>query len=387
MRKNKLKKFLSLLLLFLTILNIPSILLKTYSSSLSSVLSHTMMMIALLLIFFNKSKYPSNLKFLYFISLLFYVLSMFCYEGDLQFFLIELIKYSLILFGLYIALDSANNKIILVLFLLGVLTILLDATFFRFGDVLIDGYNVTRGRYAGFYINANNASAVCMFGYSLVLVSNNKLRSLLLLLFSLMGFLTLSRSFIIFWIGINIIFSVKSFKHLKFVPYVFLILPILLIFQDFFDLRIDRFNSLVNFFTSGSIDSLIFDNSSRQDIWTKYYNHILNFPFIGNGYNSFRSGTLVDQNIGVHNTFLIIFGEAGVIPFLLFVGFFIYLLSRVYKLRSKSLLPLLIFITILLQFLVNHTFFSNGVRIFMMVFLLYILNNNRDEKYIPKTKI
>ena len=379
--------YLSLSFLFLVTLNIPTILLFSVSPSVASNTSYFMFSIGVLLILLNNDKYPINLKYLYISSILFYFFGLLTNTREFPVLIIEFVKFSIFIFALYTAQNFVGIKVILLFLLIGALTILSDALFFRFKDIAYNAYEMIEyGRYAGFYLNANSAAAICLSGYAIALVVNNRIRLILLLLFTLMGFLTLSRTFIFSWIIINIVFSLKSPKHLRFIPVLLFIFPILISFQSILGLRIDRFNSLINLFTNGRFDQLMTNNSSRVKLFSEYYRSISNSPIFGNGFNSFRTGELIDKDVGAHNTFLMIIGEAGILPFLFFVAFFVYLFYKTIKNLKYSILPLFVLIIIFIQFNVSHNFFDMGFRVFMMTFLLYQLNNNYNGKYFPKIK-
>lgn len=380
----RIKYFLSLSFLSLVILNIPSILLFSTFITLGSILSYFMFFIGLILILLNNKKYPDNLKILFFISVVYYIFSGFNYLGEFSVFIIEFIKFSVFIFALYTAQQLVGIKTILFFVILGSLTILFDSLIFRFRDIVYDTFINEYGRYAGFYINANSASAVCLFGYSLVLATNYRFRVLLLLFFTLMGILTLSRTFIFAWVILNILFAIKSKKHLKFISLFLLCFPFLLGFFKIFGLREDRFNSLFNFFSYGKLDDLLINNNDRIHLVENYYSYISSSIFFGNGFSSFKSGDLVDKAVGIHNTFLLILGESGIIAFFMFLGFFVYLFIYAFRVKQFTILPLLLTASIFIQFNVSHNFFDMGFRVFMMTFLLYLLNNNLNEKYFHK---
>ena len=201
-----------------------------------------------------------------------------------------------------------------------------------------------------------------------------------------MGFLTLSRTFIFSWLILNILNAVNTKKHLKFLSLFLFAFPFLLSFKELFGLRDDRFNSILNLFKNGELDTLMTNNSDRIYLFQSYYNFISDFLFLGNGFNSFKSGDLVDKEVGVHNTFLLILGESGFFPFLMFLVFFSYLFIYAYRKKMYTILPLLLITTIFIQFNISHNFFDTGFRVFMMTFLLYLLNNNYNGKYFPKIK-
>ncbi len=75
--------------------------------------------------------------------------------------------------------------------------------------------------------------------------------------------------------------------------------------------------------------------------------------------------------VGVHNTYLLIIGEAGIIPFLLFLAYFIYLFYwGIYFFKET---PYLIMQTIALSvfLLANHNFFNFYYLTFAAMWIQY----------------
>ena len=153
---------------------------------------------------------------------------------------------------------------------------------------------------------------------------------------------------------------------------------ILVTFSKKLNLDTDRFRFLTGLF-SGSIDSEVLNYDTRQDTWARFYDSIIDSPIFGNGYSAFLT-SLTDVNAqGVHNTFLLIFGESGFLPFLLFLSLIIRLLYSTFTSRGHNIdiffLTLLLFIT----FLVSHNFFSSGIQIFIIALIIYRIT---QENYI-----
>jgi O-antigen ligase len=73
------------------------------------------------------------------------------------------------------------------------------------------------------------------------------------------------------------------------------------------------------------INNEILNEDSRQYQWSKFYDGILNSPIIGNGYSSFGQSLDGRGDAGVHNSFLLILGESGLLPFLLIIMVFFFL--------------------------------------------------------------
>lgn len=82
--------------------------------------------------------------------------------------------------------------------------------------------------------------------------------------------------------------------------------------------------------------------SSRGDLWLLGLNEIVKSPIIGNGLGALHSmdGAVAAVNggyaQGVHNSYLLKFGDAGVFAFLLFLGFVCYVMSLSFNLAKHD---------------------------------------------------
>jgi len=373
------KKIISFVVLFLTLLNIPTILLETLSVSISSPISYLLFILLGYLIFTNKIKYPKKVIILAIFASLYFFISSLLYEGEFSILIIDYIKFLLYLFGLYIAIRNIDQNMIIIFLLFGAITILLDSLYFRFNDFQGIDYVSEYGRYSGFYLNPNTASMICLFGYVLTITKINRWK-ILSLAFAFFGFLTLSRTFILTWFLITIIYL---FYNRKYIVKTFFILFIavfgLITFSDALNLDTNRFQFLVGLF-SGKIDNQVLSNDSRQNQWSKFYDLILDSPIIGNGFKTFSSSSIDVNGQGVHNSFLLIFGESGFLPFLLIIFVFYFLFKKSYTLRKKNLTFLLLMLVLFIQFLVSHNFFDNGLMLFIILNIIYLLTNNYEKK-------
>ena len=363
-------------MLFLVLLNIPSIVLETNSINISSPISYLVFFLLAVLIFNNKTKLPKEILFLAFTSSLYFLISAFK-SGDLLLLFVTYAKFLLYLFGLFISLRYINQNTIILLLFAGATTILLDSLFFRFNDFQGIDYISEYGRYAGFYLNPNTASVICLIGFILTIVKKDKWR-LLSIPFSFLGFLTLSRTFLLIWFIINFI---HLFYNRKYIIRTLLILVtaffLLVTFSEKLNLDTIRFQFLTGIF-SGKLDEKVLTYDSRQDQWSKFYNAIIDEPIIGNGFKTFSSSNDTGEQ-GVHNTFLLIFGESGFLPFLLFLALIIRLLHDTFRSIRYDLNPFFLMILLIGILLVNHNFFDSGITIFIFTFLIH---KNNQESYI-----
>lgn len=375
------KKIISFVVLFLTLLNIPTIVLETLSISISSPISYLLFSLLVFLIFTSKIKYPKTVIILAITASLYFFISALQYNGDYIILILIYIKFLLYLFGLYIAIRNIDQNIIIVFLLFGAITILLDTLYFRFNDFQGIGYVSQYGRYAGFYLNPNTASMICLLGYALT-ITKKKYWKFLSIAFTFFGFLTLSRTFMATWFLISIIYLFYNRKYIV-KSFLFLIVAVFSLITFSEDLKLDakRFEFLVNLF-SGQIDNQVLNDDSRQDQWSKFFDPIIESPIIGNGFQTF-STSLTDKNMqGVHNSFLLIIGESGFLPFLLIIMVFFFLFKKSYDLRKKNLTLLLLMFVLFIQFLVSHNFFDTGLMLFIFLNIIYVLDLNYNKRII-----
>ena len=375
------KKIISFVVLFLTLLNIPSIVLETQSVGLSSPISYFTFFLLGALIVTNKAKFPKPILFIAGISSLYFFIGAFQYEDSFIILFFEYVKFLLYLFGLFISLRYINQNTIILLLLAGAITILLDSLFFRFNDFQGIGYVSEYGRYSGFYLNPNTASLICMIGCVLTIIKKDAWK-ILIIPFSILGFLTLSRAFFLGWFLITSIYLFYNRKHLlKSFLILIVIFYSLVTFSEKLKLDSNRFQFLTGMF-SGRIDSKILYDDSRADQWAKFYDRIIDSPFIGNGYSSFSKSFIDEKGQGVHNTFLLIFGESGFLPFLLFLALFIWLLNRTFTSIRHNIESFLLLLVLILTWLVSHSFFSSGIQIFILIFIIYKITQKSYIKTI-----
>ena len=366
-------KSISSLILFLVLLNIPSILLQSFSIILSSPVSYLLFFLLFVLSVSNRFNVDLEIKIFSIISFLYFIIGAFNYNGSLIIMLIIMIKFYLLLYGLNATLSYVSEEKIVLLLFIGSFMILLDSIYFRFNDVVFDYHINPYYRYSGFYLNPNTAAFVSIVGYIFVLVKNYRFKLFLLLTFTLFGFMTLSRTFMMSWIIINIIYSIYNKKHLLYIPFFVLSIPLIAFFNNIFNLETNRMDFVVNFFKKGYIDLDIFNYNARQNTWGQYYDKIFDYPLFGSGFKSFSGGwEYFDQ--GVHNTFLLIIGESGLIPFILFTLFIIFIMYKTYKMIKSNLLSILLMLALLMQLLVSHNFFDSSLMIFILVFVINKIN-------------
>ena len=329
----------------LVILNLPSIALSAYGGGIGGLLSYATTGFLALYFFLEKKTSPN--WWLIVISLLFFVLSSFRFEGLALFFILDAIKYFIYLLGGYQLAKNISTTEYNIFLLIGALTVPLEALLFT-SDF---------GRYAGFYINANVAGFICITGYATTYgLKSPSLKLIGQFLFTLAGLLTFSRTFILIWLLINVISLKISVKNIRIFGLGFLIISTLFFIDEVVGLNNPRFQQLKSALNNESVSSEELGEDSRADTWAMFYDKILDAPLLGNGYGSFSGKG--DHGLGVHNSYLMVIGEAGIVPFLLFITYIAYLMtmSFVYFNKKPNLIMQIIALSMFL--LANHNFFG-----------------------------
>lgn len=294
------------------------------------------------------------------LGLLYFFLSAFSYSGPTQDFLINCVKYFLFVTLISrLAQKTRNAELIAILFL-GALSILINALVF----------SSPYGRYSGFYINPNTAGAVALIGYVFCLsLKNTKLRLLIQFGFIISGIMTLSRYFIILLVLITLLSIVYNKRNL--IGAIFGALALLFVITSGdFKLNSDRFNALQSIF-SNDVDTETITKESRDETWALYKKPLLNNVLTGNGYKSFQGHEYdtVGVQVGVHNSYLMVLGEAGILPFLLFVYLYILLIIKSIKHFFEHPEYLYLAVVLFSYLLVSHVYFENYIILFFTIWL------------------
>lgn len=108
-------------------------------------------------------------------------------------------------------------------------------------------------------------------------------------------------------------------------------------------------------------------------------------PLIGHGLHTFNN--FEGYGSGVHNQYLLIWGESGIIPFILYVAFHIYLMFRANGLPRNLKIMLWSFITAILIFsFTNHSMFANKnyiVIVCLIIVLIFIYKESEKQEVTP----
>ena len=360
-------KILKYICFALVILNLPSITLVTFGPGLGSLLSHVTVLLLVVYYFFEKKTEPN--WWLLLITLFYFLISGLQFSGETNLFLYELIKYSIfVICGFEMTKHITINELY-VFFIIGTLSIGVEALFFT----------SKFGRYSGFYLNPNVAGFICIYGYSIVYgMKNTTLKLIGQFVFTLMGFLTFSRTFIVIWLLLNLLSLKISIKNIRMFGVAFLIFSTLFFIDETVGLNNPRFEQLKSIVNNENVSTEEINENSRTETWALFYDQILEAPLFGNGYG-YCSGKLGTK--GVHNSYLMIIGEAGIIPFFIFISLIIYIIywSILLFKYSPNLIMQTIAVTVFL--LTNHNFFTFYYITFALMWIQYQIVVQKESQF------
>ncbi|TAI48575.1 O-antigen ligase family protein [Flagellimonas allohymeniacidonis] len=377
-------KILKYIILILILWGFPTFALFYISPAMGSATSYLTIALAMVYYILNKDKKGLMWPFII-LGLTYYTLAGLNYTGvsDREFFT-NFIKFILIVVCCAdLARKTTLNEIYVIL-IFGALSVVCHSVFFANIDA---HFGSNYGRFSGFYLNPNYAAIICLSGFSISYgIKNSKLKLLGQLVFSFAGLLTLSRYFFSIWILMNLLGMVKSKKNMVTPAIGVAVLVLILTFGgEGLKLNTSRFEALNSLFDSEEqVHTETINRDSRADTWATYYDIILDKPFLGNGYRKLQ-GRHFGLWAGVHNTYLMVIGEAGIIPFLVLIWIIGTLFIKgVFYYNSE---PEYFFLNIVVvtSLLVGHTYFEKFSNIFFTLFLYArLIEFKRNESGVQK---
>ncbi|GAB5472908.1 MAG: hypothetical protein Mars2KO_10070 [Maribacter sp.] len=349
------KNILKYVILGLFVLNLPTVALKSFGSVAGTILSYgSFFLLICYYLFFLKGKPHVGILIC---GVLYFAFGAFQLMGEERDFFTNFAKFFIVVFFGSSFFSEITRKEVRIVLAIGAISIILNSVYF-------DNFN---GRAAGFYFNPNGAGFVALFGYA---ISNNmkagKYKIAMQIIFSLAGFLTFSRTFLVIWALINVISIRSNPKNIRILVAGVVVFLALLVVGSAFDIggkRFDKYKGVL----SDETTTEDLGHDSRDETWALFYDAIFEKPIFGYGYGSFQGGGI--KGIGAHNTYLLIIGESGIIPLLFFVGLLIILLIKSWRLFyiEPSLFLLCLALTIYL--LTTHNFYDNEVKLALSLFL------------------
>lgn len=348
---------------------LPSFVLGYISPGLGSMLSHLTMALLIGYFVMVKEKGPVLWVFV-FLGLSYYFIAGLQFTGiPERDFLMLVIKYTIVIVaGTEVLRKSSLNEVYNVL-MIGAASVIIHALFFPNYNV---NFSPNYGRFSGFYLNPNSAGAICLAGLALNFgVKNRVLKYLGFIIFAVGGFFTFSRYFLAMFLLMNMLLVVLNKKNLI-VPIVAVIgLIVLFSFGSNLTVNAERFNAFKSIF-SDDVDTETLKEDARTQTWASYNDVIGASPVLGHGFGKLQGGHF-GLTVGVHNTYLMVIGEAGIIPFSILVGMCIFFLIRglaCFRTHPEFTVLAIVFSTALL---VSHTYFDRYSLLFISMYLYIAL--------------
>lgn len=376
-------RYLKLFILLLLFCNLPSYSLVHIGPGVGSMLSYSVFLSIIAYYSLGNKQMPVAHFILF--GILFSFISLIGGAQHSETFLVTFIKYFLFITMASTVLKDVKTIEIYGVLLIGALSIIYEALF-------ITGIG---GRYSGFYLNPNLAGFASILGYTFGLVIDQKKFKIPgQILFSIAGLVTFSRTFLLIWILINLLSVLISYKNMYKIIACSILFVLFLSVGDKLDLNTKRMHAFSSIL-GGKVDEDL-KEGSRTETWALYYDKILNNPLWGNGYRTFsgemggtQAGGGFIVQVGVHNTFLMIMGEAGIFALLYFLWIYGYIFVN--SLRFFKVNPSIFFLSFsLLSFmLTNHNFFDNYLVLFTSLWLYhetYNLKNSSGNRRMMLSK-
>ena len=370
-------KILRLVILFLLLNNMTAFALTYLGTTMGAIFSALSSVSLLVYYFFSKPWHKPALPFIIF-SLLFFTISSFNYteQDTTNYFIKESIRFMIVVIcGVEVMYRSKTSDFFYIL-LVGAFSVIITAVVFPESNAY---YNLIAGRYSGFYLNPNSAGYACLMGYALsYTIKSKQWRLIGQFAFTLGGIFTLSRTFFLVWILINLVSIIRDKKNI-YVPMVgVIVLIIVFSFTNTDNFASDRFEALGSFFDDGPVQTQTLQEDSRTATWAMYYDLIMDKPFFGNGFTKFQRNTGLLP--GVHNTYLLVIGEAGIIPFLVMIGLYGYLFfSSLNLFKTRPELFYIMFI-VMLSMLVAHGYFYVYNNVLLSIYVYVQLRKIKEDE-------
>ncbi len=365
------------ILLALFLWSFPTFALFAFGSSTGSTLSYLSFILLFSYYFLVKKNKPPFAFVI--LGLLYFCLSGMVNILAVEYYIMDFLKYFvLIICGAELVRNSTNQEFFLIL-LIGALSVLANALYFQ---------EFSGGRYSGFYLNPNAAGFICICGYCMGYNIENKYFKLIgQFIFVFAGILTLSRTFIILWISVTIIAAFLNKKNVLTIGLGIGAIVVILSVSVVLKLDTVRFAAFEGLLEN-KVDSNTITEDSRNETWSLYTDVLLDGVLFGHGYRALHGKEFdnVGVDVGVHNTYLMILGEAGIIPFLVII--FIYLrlffTSITKHIKTHPEYSLLSFVLIIFL-LTSHNYFDNFTLLTVTIWLylrVYEKKNIQENKVL-----
>ena len=364
--------YLKLFILLLIFCNLPSYALVHINADVGSMLSYSIFMSIIAYYIFAEKQMPVAHFILF--GILFASISLMVSTQLSETFLVTFIKYFLFIIMASTVLKDVKNIEIYSVLLIGSLSVIYEAVF-------VTGIG---GRYSGFYLNPNFAGCACILGYTFGLtIKQKKFKLIGQTLFSIAGLVTFSRTFLLIWVLINLLSVLISYKNVYRIIVCSMLFIVFLSLGDKLDFDAKRMNAFSSIL-GGKVDDDL-KEGSRTETWALYYDKILNNPLWGNGYHTFSGVTVGTEvtgrfviNVGVHNTFLMILGEAGIFALLYFLWIYGYIFINGISFFKVNPSIFFLSFSLITFMLTNHNYFDNYLVLLTSLWLYHETYNLKN---------
>lgn len=292
-------------------------------------------------------------------------------------FFISMIKYMVIIVAGGQLIKKTSLKSIYIILLLGALCVSVHAIFFPMYNA---NFSPSYGRYSGFYLNPNYAGAICLVCFAMSFGINNKILRLTgQIIATFGGIFTFSRYFIVIWVLLNIISVFINRKNIIAPVIGALALFLIIAFSSMLQLNSTRFDALMSILDDRPIKTEVIGDDSRTHTWLTYKDIILDKPLTGNGFKTLY-GNNFGLSAGVHNTYLLVIGEAGIIPFIILIYLYLWLLIRSFKHFKSHPHNFMLGIVLLTALMVTHNYFDKFSILLISIYLYNELTKIEEEQ-------
>lgn len=366
-------KILRYAILALIVINIPSAALMYLGGAVGSALSY--LQYALIIAYYILTPKRGSLNlWMIALGLTYFAISGLQYDDKLDWFFLNMIKFMIVVvFGYEIVKDTTHREIVFFL-LLGAFTIALHAG-------VLGGGTANYGRYSGFYLNPNGAAFICSSGYAASFALKNKRwQTWVKVLFTILGLMTLSRTFIITWILLNLISIKFDIKNVRIFVYGFFLLLGFFLVSESLSNRNPRIEQLRKMATGEKVSMTEVGEGSRDETWAKYYDDVANNFWFGNGYDKFNIKDFKNRRPGAHNTYLLVIGEGGIIPLLILLAMYITMSLRAFSIFNSSPNLALQLMVLLLFLMAAHIYFTHHYIAIISMWLQFHIFKTYNEK-------
>ena len=265
------------------------------------------------------------------------------------------------------------------------------------------------GRFSSFYQNPNALGLVANIGLILNLYSllrHNKgfiIKLILLPLILYVSFLSLSRTSIV-TSGFIIILTLgwmafKFFKSKKitrkrsiivFGPPIYMIAYITMNFEKLVFKYLDHWQAkkmlgLVDLVFKGKVNSE--NTSSRSEHLDVFYKSFIENPLLGKGLAYFAD--IPNYRWGVHNTYLLVIGDAGLIPFFILLSFIFYVSYKALFMKpTNGVITIGLLAVWSLQCMASHNGLDDKMFLILLIFTtMYSYYGNSLSSYTDSSKL